>query len=196
MDEVSGYRTVRQGVFLYPWDVVGDPGAAERIAALGVDSVSLAASYHTVRALTPFHPKHRVFTAAHAAAYYRIRDQVWAGRRLRPAAPGWMKDPGSFGSALAALLSVGLEVNAWVVLTHNSHLGRANRDLTVRNAFGDRYTYALCPSHAEVREYVSTVVGEVVEQYPVAAVELEACGWLGFDHNGQHEKTDGADLTP
>jgi hypothetical protein len=186
---------IRQGVFLYPWDVVGDPGAAERIAALGVDSVSLAASYHTIRAITPWHPRHRVLEARHAAAYYRIREPSWAGRRLRPARPGWMADPDSFGSALAALLSVGLEVNAWVVLTHNSILGRANPDLTVRNSFGDRYSYALCPSHAAVREYVTTVVGEIVEQYPVAALELEACGWLGFEHNGHHEKTAGTELS-
>src|SRR6266508_1851585 len=177
---------IRHGVFLYPWDVVGDPGAAERIAALGVDSVSLAASYHTVRAITPWHPRHRVLEAAHAAAYYRIREPSWAGKRLRPARPGWMADPDSFGSALAALLSVGLEVNAWVVLTHNSYLGRRNLDLTVRNSFGDRYSYALCPSHAAVREYVTTVVGEIADQYPVAALELEACGWLGFEHNGHH----------
>jgi hypothetical protein len=182
-------------VFLYPWDVVGDPGAAERIAGLGVDTVSLAASYHTIRAFTRWHPRHRVFTAEHAAAYYRIREPAWAGKRLRPAAPRWMQDPDSFGSALAALLSVGLEVNAWVVLTHNSHLGRAHPEFTVRNSYGDRYGYALCPSHPEVREYVSTVVTEVVEQYPVAAVELEACGWLGFEHNSHHEKTAGADLT-
>jgi hypothetical protein len=186
---------IRHGVFLYPWDVVGDPGAAERIAALGVDSVSLAASYHTVRAITPWHPRHRVLEAAHAAAYYRIREPSWAGKRLRPARPGWMADPDSFGSALAALLSVGLEVNAWVVLTHNSYLGRRNLDLTVRNSFGDRYSYALCPSHAAVREYVTTVVGEIADQYPVAALELEACGWLGFEHNGHHEKTAGADLS-
>jgi hypothetical protein len=188
-------RRVRQGVFLYPWDVVGDPHAAERIAALGVQSVSLAASYHTIRAYTHWHPRHRVFTAEHAAAYYRLREQSWAGRRLRPAPARWMADPDSFGSALAALLSVGLEVNAWVVLTHNSHLGKQHPELTVRNSYGDRYGYALCPSHPEVREYAKTVVTELVDQYPVAAVELEACGWLGFEHNGHHEKTNGADLT-
>ncbi|WP_329374330.1 hypothetical protein [Streptomyces sp. NBC_01483] len=41
--------------YLYPWDVVGDPAAAERVAALGVDSAALAAAYHSVRTATPFH---------------------------------------------------------------------------------------------------------------------------------------------
>jgi hypothetical protein len=35
--------------YLYPWDVDGDPAAADRIAGLGVTEVSLAAVYHAVR---------------------------------------------------------------------------------------------------------------------------------------------------
>ena len=49
--------------YLDPWDVVGDPSAAERIAALGVDAVALAAAYPSVRAATPCHPAHRVVDA-------------------------------------------------------------------------------------------------------------------------------------
>ena len=41
---------------LYPWDVDGDPAAADRIAGLGLTGVTLAAAYHAVRAVTPFHP--------------------------------------------------------------------------------------------------------------------------------------------
>ena len=48
--------------YLYPWDVDGDPAAPDRIAGLGVTEVSLAAAYHAVRAVTPFHPKQRIVT--------------------------------------------------------------------------------------------------------------------------------------
>ena len=41
---------------LYPWDVDGDPAAPDRIAGLGLAAVTLAAAYHAVRAVTPFHP--------------------------------------------------------------------------------------------------------------------------------------------
>ena len=59
------------GVNLYPWDIAGDPDCAERIADLGADRVTLAAAYHTVRALSPRHPSRKIVTATHSAVYYR-----------------------------------------------------------------------------------------------------------------------------
>lgn len=47
---------MKAGAFLYPWDVVGDPDAAARIAGLGVRQVTLASAYHSTRALTPATP--------------------------------------------------------------------------------------------------------------------------------------------
>ena len=49
-------------------------------------------------------------------------------------------------------MTQGLQVEAWIVLTHNSTLGRAHPDLVVRNAFGDAYPYALCPAAQDVQE--------------------------------------------
>ncbi|MEU9387175.1 hypothetical protein AB0D38_42340, partial [Streptomyces sp. NPDC048279] len=43
---------MKASAFVYPWDVNGDPGAPERIAALGVRQVTLASAYHSTRALT------------------------------------------------------------------------------------------------------------------------------------------------
>ncbi|TMR93926.1 hypothetical protein EJK15_36845, partial [Nonomuraea basaltis] len=59
--------------YVYPWDVVGDPAAPERLAALGVDAVALAASYHSTRAATPYHPSHRVLDVPYPAFYLPIR---------------------------------------------------------------------------------------------------------------------------
>ncbi|WP_234365673.1 hypothetical protein [Streptomyces sp. RTd22] len=179
--------------YLYPWDVVGDPAAAERIAALGVDAVALAAAYHSVRAATPFHPEHRVVDAHHAALYLPVRDAAWSGSRLAPATPAWMSRPDSFLAARDALRAVGLPVHAWTVLTHNTRLGRTHPDLAVRNAFGDPYPYALCPASAEVRSYCTTLVREVVALGDPDGLVLEACGPLGLGHGGHHEKTEGAD---
>jgi hypothetical protein len=175
----------RTAAYLYPWDVNGDPDAPERLAELGIHAVVLAAAYHSVRAATPRHPQHRV-VAASAASYVPAR--AWAGRDLVPASDG-----DSFTRAASSLLAVGLPVRAWVVLTHSSAVGSANPSVCVRNAFGDVYSYALCPSHEAVREYARTLVGEVVRQSGVAEVVLEACGPMGFSHLGHHEKTAGAD---
>ncbi len=187
---------MRHGAFAYTWDLVGDPAGASRIAELGVDTVTLQAAYHSVRATTAWHPRHRIVHAEHAAAYFRIRPDRW-GRRLRPPAPTWaVEDEDRFGTAYAALTAAGLRTEAWMVLTHSSILGRSAPDLTVRNAYGERFAHALCPAQADVREYALTLVREVCDQYDVPALMLEACGWLGFDHLSAHEKTGGADLSP
>jgi len=67
---------VRAWANLYPWDVNGDPAAADRIAGLGLTGVALAAAYHSVRAVTPFHPEHRIVTRD-AAVYYRADPARW-----------------------------------------------------------------------------------------------------------------------
>jgi hypothetical protein len=181
---------------VYPWDVVGDPRAAQRYADLGVDAVALAASYHTVRAATPLHPEHRMVDARHAAFYLPVRDETWNGKRLAPAEPSWVDGDNSFGAAADALRAVGLPVYAWTVLTHSSRLGDQHPDVTVVNAFGDRYPYALCTANPDVVEYARTLVTEVLDLGRPDGVVLEACGPLGFFHGGHHEKTDGADWNP
>jgi hypothetical protein len=187
---------VRHGAFAYTWDLVGDPAAAERFASLGVDTVTLQAAYHSVRATTAWHPAHRVVHAEHAAAYFPIRSEQWRDLRLRPSAPSWaVDDEDRFGTATAALAAAGLRTEAWVVLTHSSKVGGSAPDLTVRNAYGETFGYALCPAQPEVREYALMLVREVCALYDIPALVLEACGWLGFEHGSHHEKTSGADLS-
>ncbi|MFD1542763.1 hypothetical protein [Nonomuraea guangzhouensis] len=186
---------MRHGAFAYTWDIVGDPAGAERIADLGVSTVTLQAAYHSVRATTPWHPRHRIVRADHAAAYFRLRPERWSGR-LRPYPPSWgVPDEDRFGTALAALAGAGLRTEAWMVLTHSSVLGREAPDLTVTNAYGESFPHALCPAQPAVHDYALTLVREVCEQYDVPALMLEACGWLGMEHAGNHEKTSGASLS-
>ena len=182
---------VRIGAYLYPWDVDGDPAAADRIAGLGLTEITLAAAYHAVRAVTPFHPRHRIVTRD-AGVYYQPDPARWDARRLRPAAadvPAGDPDPaGSFGRAAAALRAAGISVTAWVVVTHNARLA-ATGEWAVRNAFGDVYPWALCAGSAAVREYASALAAEVAALAGVDAIELEACGWYGFEHGSAHDKT-------
>jgi hypothetical protein len=176
--------------YAYPWDYAGDPAAAPRAATLGLDAVAIAASYHATRAATPLHPDHRVHDAEHAACYVPVREPAWRGHRLVPSAPAWDPNGDSFSGAHEQLVKQGLQVEAWIVLTHNSALGRAHPDLVVRNAVGDLYPYALCPAAPDVQEYCLTLVKEVLTSAPMDGVVLEACGPMGIDHAGKHEKTE------
>jgi hypothetical protein len=181
---------VRTGAYLYPWDVDGDPAAADRLAGLGLAGVTLAAAYHAVRAVTPRHPGHRIVTR-NAGIYFRPDPARWRGARLRPVAAAAGDDgPGTFERAVSALRAAGLPVTAWVVVTHNSRLAGGG-EYPVRNAFGDVYPWALCAGSDAVREYAALLAAQAAALAGVDAIELEACGWYGFEHGSAHDKTGG-----
>lgn len=185
---------MKTSVFLYPWDVVGDPDAAARIAGLGVQQVTLAAAYHSTRALTPRHPRHRIVTAEHASVLYAMDEERWAGRELRPYAPGAWASADAYGEAAAALADAGLEVHSWVVLAHNSRLGADRPDTSVVNAYGDRYPWAPCIARPAVRELVVHLAAEAAARPGARGTELESCGWYGLAHLHAHDKIAGVGL--
>src|SRR5207248_2932186 len=53
----------------YPWDVLEDCSFPSRVRDHGINTVTLAAAYHSTRAATPLHPRHQVITADYAALY-------------------------------------------------------------------------------------------------------------------------------
>ena len=57
----------------------------------------------------------------------------------------------------------------------------------VRNAFGDRLIYSLCPSAPEARSYAVALCTDVTETYPVSGISLETPGFLPSVHGYHHE---------
>jgi hypothetical protein len=184
---------VRASAFVYPWDVNGDPEAAERIAGLGVRQVTLAAAYHSTRALTPRHPRHRIVTAEHAAVLYPT-DARWEGREIRPYAAGDWAPGDAYGEAAQALADAGLDVHTWVVLAHNSRLGAERPDTSVVNAYGDRYPWAPCIAQPATRAYLVELAAEAAVRPGARGTELESLGWYGLQHLHAHDKTGGVAL--
>ncbi|MGX5208939.1 hypothetical protein ACWKT3_09605 [Streptomyces violaceus] len=184
---------MKASAFVYPWDVNGDPEAPARIVALGVEQVTLAAAYHSTRALTPRHPRHRIVTAEHASVLYPAGDR-WQGRELRPYAAGAWAPGDAFGEAAAALVDAGLEVHTWVVLAHNSRLGAEHPDTSVVNAYGDRYPWAPCIAQPATRAYLTDLAAEAAVRPGARGTELESLGWYGLQHLHAHDKTGGIGL--
>jgi hypothetical protein len=182
---------LKASAFLYPWDVVGDPDAARRIADLGVTQVSLAAAYHSTRTVTPRHPAHRVVTARHSAVLYPPSPERWRGRRLRPYEQRWVPVRDAWQEAATTLTAAGIEVHTWVVLTHNSRLGTEFPDVSTVNAYGDRYPWALCTAQPDVLAYATALAAEAGARPGAAGAELEACGWFGYAHLHAHDKVAG-----
>lgn len=184
---------MKASAFVYPWDVNGDPEAPGRIAALGVRQVTLASAYHSTRALTPRHPRHRIVTAEHAAVLYPT-DARWEGRTLRPYPAGDWAPGDAFGEAAAALTDAGLQVHTWVVLAHNSRMGADHPDTSVVNAYGDRYPWAPCIAQPATRAYLVDLAAEAAVRPGARGTELESLGWYGLQHLHAHDKTAGVTL--
>lgn len=185
---------MKTSAFLYPWDVVGDPDAPARVVDLGVGQVTLASAYHSTRALTPRHPRHRVVTAEHSAVLHPVDEARWAGAELRPYAAGDWAPGDAHGEAAAALADAGLDVHTWVVLAHNSRLGAENPDTSVVNAYGDRYPWAPCVARPAVRTYVGSLAAEAAVRPGASGTELESLGWYGLAHLHAHDKIGGVPL--
>ena len=59
--------------------------------------------------------------------------------------------------------------------------------MVVRNAFGDRYFYNLCPSAPQARAYAVGLAKDVTESYPVTGLSMEAPGFTPYAHGYHHE---------
>jgi hypothetical protein len=187
----DGDAVTAVAAFTYPWDVLGDPAAPARLRELGADTAVLAAAYHSVTALTPRHPLHRVVRAPHSAVYYPPDPSRWGAAALRPAPQRWCGTADAYGQAARQLRDAGLDVHAWVVLAHNSLLATAHPGHAVCNAYGDSLGWALCIGQPEVRAYAATLAAEAAVQPGTSGVELESCGWYGHAHLHAHDKTGG-----
>ncbi|XID90397.1 hypothetical protein ACF3MZ_17820 [Paenibacillaceae bacterium WGS1546] len=83
--------------------------------------------------------------------------------------------------------ALGMQVYAWVVGFHNTHLGETFPEFTVHNAFGEAYRHALCPSHQETKQYVQAILVDLAEGCELDGFVLESFDFPGMLHGDHHE---------
>ncbi|MCB1495812.1 MAG: hypothetical protein KDJ86_08510 [Bauldia sp.] len=173
-----------RAMYAYAWDLAErDLGAvADEVRGLGLDTITLATSYHAGKFLRPRGKTGKVYFPEDGTAYYRPDPSRYAA--LKPVENSLLATRDILAE-LCALDSVA--TNAWLVLTHNSRLGMLHPESCVRNAFGDRLIYNLCPSAPEVRAYAVALCTDVTENYPVVGISLETPGFLPSVHGYHHE---------
>jgi hypothetical protein len=164
---------------LFPWDVDGDRTAPARLRDLGVTRVALAAMYHGGRMITPHHPRHRIVDLPASASYTAQVSPLPRGRF-------------SYERARDALLTAGIEVDAWAVVAHLD--GDSDGVPRVVNAYGDRLEHAPCLAQEQARRTLRGIAHAAGRAASGATLHLEAGGWASLDHGGLHDKLHGADL--
>ena len=172
-----------RAIYSYAWDVAERPLAdfAREVRGLGLNTVTLAGSYHAGKFIRPRGKQGKVYFPEDGTVYFRADPRRYG--RIKPIANSLNTDRDVFRE----LSDAGVAVNAWMVLLHNTRLGAAYRDATVENAFGDRYVYSFCPSAPEAREYAVALCKDITENYPVLGVSVEAPGFAPFVHGFHHE---------
>ena len=173
-----------RAIYAYPWNLA-DEGVSAVIGAvsdLGIDTMTIAGSYHAGKFLHPHGRSGKVWFPEDGTVYFK-------------------PDPARYGAIQPVLNSLiserdilrevtehkQLATNVWLVLLHNSRLGELHPDSTVKNAFGDRYIYSLCPSAPDAREYALALCADVTEAYPITGISLETAGFLPYVHGYHHE---------
>ena len=181
---------IRRGFFTYPWDLLDE--GAERVlnwmaGEAACNAVLVSAQYHHARVLRPRAegPLVRRFDGA-LAAFHPQKD-LYPDQDLIPEPAEALAEAGLLEDARQVSRDLGLDFGLWVVGLHNSTLGERLPELTVENAFGDRYTYSLCPSQALNRSYLTALVGDLAAQFEPDRIVLEAPGPLGLQHGLHHE---------
>ncbi len=184
-------------MFLHAWDLADDRTDEVmgwmREAAL--DTMCMAATYHSGWFLHPQSSRHRAFTAQSGVRYFHRGMSLFRGVRLVPELSTVANKKDWLDEAGKRLSKYGLKLVPWVIGVHNTRLGLAFPELTQQNVYGDRLPHALCPANNEVLEYLLNLCRAIVQNYPVWALQLEAFGWMGFAH-GHHHERDLVGLTP
>ena len=173
-----------RAIYAYPWNLAdeGLSAVTDTVRALGIDTMTIAGSYHAGKFLHPHGRSGKVWFPEDGTIYFK-------------------PDPARYGAIQPVLNSLAgerdilrevtehgqLAANVWLVLLHNSRLGELHPDSTVRNAFGDRYIYSLCPSAPKAREYAVALCTDVTEAYPITGLSLETPGFLPYAHGYHHE---------
>ena len=153
---------------------------AGRLAGAGIGTVRLAYVYHSGRWL---------LTTSRPGAVVDLPSGAWYPPGRFPAAgPRPVADAHPAPRAAGALAAEGIRTVAWLVGLHSTPLATAHPDLALRNVFGHRYRHALCPAQPAVREYAMSLAADVAQRPEVAGLDLEAFGYLGWQHEGAHGK--------
>ncbi|MDH4984192.1 hypothetical protein QEZ47_01160 [Aminobacter anthyllidis] len=185
-------------MWTYPWDIqdIGhDTVALELTERAGMNTISLATSYHAGRFLQPRSPRRKAYFPEDGTIYFQPTPSRWDRLAIQPKVADVITEG---GNVLANLIrrrdAGGLKVSCWTVCLHNTRLGMLHPRAVTRNAFGDPNYYSLCPSNADARAYVRALVADISHTYRPDMIELETPTFMGFAHEYHHEK-DGVGLT-
>lgn len=176
---------MHRAMYTYAWDLAEErvDTVAGRLRDAGLDTISVAASYHAGKFLRPHAPRQKVYFPEDGTVYFRPDDRRYG--RIKPRVNAMVSE----FDALKELECVAPDLRrvAWTVGLHNTPLGMSHPDLTARTAFGDRLFNSLCPAQPDVRDYLVALCSDLAENCAISEIAIETPGWQAFRHGHHHE---------
>ena len=178
-------------MWTYPWDL-NDEGYDAVLNSLknnvGLNAINLASAYHTFDMLRPHLPQNNHLQISQAATYFQPQLDLYNNTCIKPPTSPWMGNDNWWGEATKAADAVGIDVNAWTVFFHNSHLAQQHPTCAIERCTGDISTSALCPANPNVRQYAITLSQDLVQNYGIKLLECESLDYAGWGHSHHHLK--------
>ncbi len=172
-------------MYTYAWDLheEGIITVTNRLRDAGLDTVTLATSYHAGKFLRPHAPRHKVYFPEDGTVYFRPNPSLYG--RIKPRVASIVED----FDVLRELETYAPDFNrvGWTVGLHNTPLGMAHPDITAKNAFGDPLFNSLCPSQPDVRAYLVSLCTDLGDNYALSELVIETPGWQVYRHGHHHE---------
>ena len=177
-------------IYAYPWSV-RDEGVRPMLAAIagraGCDAVCMAFHYHSGKLLQPHKGGRRLHFSELDGVQFRPTPERYAQTGIKPNVSRAAIEHDVLSEVCVEAGRLGLDVIAWIVCLHTSGQASRHPQVAQTTVYGDPLTFALCPSHPDVREYVTQLVVDAAVKYEPVAVELESLEYLPFSHGHHHE---------
>ena len=185
------------GLFIYPWNFAeeGVPQLVEYVRSLGIERLYLTSAYHAGFFLHPHSTGRKVRMLEDGVVYFRPDQTTWDSSPIHPVVSKFCAAGNLFADICEAARQFDLEISAWTVCLHNTRLGLLHPESTIHNVYGDSYPHALTPGDPVARDYVIRLVTDLVKNYPLHSILLEAPNYRGRAHGGtwvtghHHERT-------
>jgi hypothetical protein len=178
-------------LWTYPWDLA-EEGFDAAVTAIrndaGTDAISLAAAYHSFEMLRPRSVDRVLLQIPEASVYFQPDHDLYGDSPIRPHVSPLMGHSNWYGSAAEACARAGLDLVAWTVFLHTSHLAGKHPDCAEVSCTGDVSLSRLCPANPSVRAYASGLGRDLSKNYGISVLECESLSYGGFGHTHYHVK--------
>ena len=169
-------------VWAYPWDIA-DEGAAAALDWLSQHNftgIDLCPNYHAIATYSARNPRRTQFYSEQGAVYFH--PQLPRYGRIRPKVHDEPAVLDVYGEVATAASNRDMQLNAWVIGMFQPWIARTYPDTAIENAFGDRSYAATCPAHPDVQTYLSNLLCDLCDQFPIDNLTLENVGYPEFTY--------------